>query len=154
MNKIILVGRLVRDPEPPRVFQTGNSLVEFTIAVDKRIKPKNADEATADFFRCKAWGKTGEIVTNYLKKGRQVAVEGRMESRKFVDKDGNNREGWDVSIDNLSLIGDRPRDGDSGESGGGPSYGAPAGSSATAPRASAPAAASVSEDDYDPFADN
>lgn len=148
MNKIILIGRLVRDPEQPRVFSTGNSVVEFSIAVDKKIKPKNEGEPTADFFRCKAWGKTGDYVSNYLGKGRLVAVEGRIESRKFVDKDGNNREAWDVSCDSVQGL-DRPRD----EQGGG----APREEGGYEPRASAPAPRPVNaapkEDEYDPFGD-
>ena len=137
LNKIVLIGRLVRDPEQPRTFASGTSVVDFTIAVDKKLKPKNDGEPTADFFRCKAWGKQGEYVSNYLGKGRLVAVEGRIESRKFVDKDGNNRESWEVSCDSVQGL-DRPRDDDGGAT-----------RTTTAPQAT-PA---PKEDEYDPFGD-
>ena len=136
LNRVILIGRMVRDPEL-RTTTTGKNVVEFSIAVDKRFKPRDANEPTADFFRVKAWDKTAEFVTNYLTKGRLVAVDGRLDTRKYVDKDGNNREAFEIVADSVQGL-DRPRD-----------DAAPgAGSSANAPRTSAPSA-----DEYDPFAD-
>jgi len=137
LNRITLVGRLVRDPEQ-RTTTTGTNVTEFTIAVDKKIKPKDANAPTADFFRCKAWGQQSDFIQNYAAKGRLVSVDGRMESRKYVDKDGNNREVWEVNADNVSLL-DRPRD-DAG--------GAPAAVGSRTSGGTAPAA-----DEYDPFAD-
>ena len=139
LNRIVLVGRLTRDPEL-RTTNSGTSVVEFSIAVDKRIKPKDANAPTADFFRVKAWGQSGEFISNYGSKGRLVSVDGRMESRKYTDKDGNNREVWEVVADQLSLL-DRPR-----EDGGG---------AAPAPRAAAAGSGGFapSADEYDPFAD-
>lgn len=142
MNKIILIGRLTRDPEEPKSFSSGTTVVEFSIAVDKRIKPKNEGEPTADFFRCKAWGKSGEFVTNYIGKGRLVAVEGRIESRKYVDKDGNNRESWDVTCESVQGL-DRPKDDGHGDGASAPRE--------SKPTPARPAADLKKEDEYDPF---
>jgi single-strand DNA-binding protein len=138
LNRINLIGRLVRDPEL-RTTTTGKNVVEFSIAVQKRLKPRDTNEPDADFFRVKAWNQTAEYVSNYLTKGRLVVVDGRMESRKFVDSSGANREVWEVVADNVSGL-DRPRD-----------DGAPAGASGASSR---PAGGSApSADEYDPFAD-
>jgi single-strand DNA-binding protein len=125
MNRVVLIGRLVRDPEL-RTTSTGKNVVEFTIAVDRRVK--NAD-TNADFFRVKAWGQTAEYVNNYLGKGRLVFVDGKLETRKFTDKEGHQRETFEVVADNVNSL-DRPKD-DSGKS---------------APTTNNP-------DNYDPFGD-
>lgn len=145
MNRIVLVGRLTRDPEL-RTTTTGKSFVNFSIAVNKRIKPTNPDERDADFFNIKAWDKTADYVSNYLGKGRLVSVEGRMESRKYTDKEGQNREIWEVVADQVNGL-DRPRD----DAPGNQSVGyAPRGESSAPARTSAPPA----EAEYDPFADD
>lgn len=106
LNRITLVGRLTRDPEL-RTTSTGKDVVEFSIAVNKRIKP--ADGADADFFRVKAWGQTASYVGEYIGRGRLVSVDGRLESRKYTDKDGNNREIVEIVADNVNAL-DRPRE--------------------------------------------
>lgn len=132
-----MVGRLVRDPEL-RTTNTGKSVVSFSIAVQKRIKPTNGDP-DADFFRVTAWGQTAEFVNNYLTKGRLVSIDGRLESRKWTDQTGNNRESVEIVADNVNGL-DKPRDDDGGGS--------------TAPRAASHAPQpSQNEPEYDPFAD-
>ena len=106
LNRIILIGRLTRDPEL-RTTSTGKDVVEFSIAVNKRIKPQ--DGADADFFRVKAWGQTAKYVSDYIGRGRLVAVDGRLESRKYTDKDGNSREIVEIVADNINGL-DRPKD--------------------------------------------
>ena len=139
INRVVLVGRLARDPEL-RTTQTGKSVCDFSIAVTKRIKPQDGSP-DADFFRIIAWERTADYVSSYLTKGRLVAVEGRLQSRKYQTSDGQNREVVEVVADNVQGL-DRPRD----DSGGG----APAGSGGG--QASAPAPADL--DEYDPFADS
>lgn len=136
INRVVLVGRLTRDPEL-RTTGTGKSVVSFSIAVTKKIKPSDGSP-DADFFSVTAWEKTAEYVSNYLSKGRLVAVDGRLQTRKYTGSDGVNREVVEVVADNVQGL-DRPKDGDSG--------GAPATATAavTTPAASA--------DEYDPFAD-
>jgi len=146
VNRVVLIGRLTRDPEL-RTTTTGKSVVEFSIAVTKRIKPQDPNQPDADFFRVKAWGQTAEYVSNYLTKGRLVAVDGRLESRKFQDQQGNNREIIEVVADNVNGL-DRPRDDQGG--------GAPAGAGAPAAAATGgrtSGSAAPSPDEYDPFAD-
>ncbi len=141
INRVVLVGRLTRDPEM-RTTTTGKSVASFSIAVDKRFKGAE-DGQTADFFRCSCWEKTAEFVANYLTKGRLVAVDGRLQSRKYTDRDGNAREIIEVVAESVQGL-DRPRD---DAAGGAPATAAVA---ATGPAdASAPA-----EDEYDPFADD
>jgi single-strand DNA-binding protein len=142
LNRVVLIGRLTRDPEI-RTTQTGKQVADFSLAVDKRIKPTDGS-ATADFFRVSAWGNTADFVANYLGKGRLVAVEGRLQSRSFTDRDGNKREVVEIVADNVQGL-DRPRDDQGGGSGGGGGY-----QRQTAAVASEPA---PSADDYDPFAD-
>jgi single-strand DNA-binding protein len=144
LNRVILIGRLTRDPEL-RTTNTGKNVVEFSIAVNKRFKPQDG-QPDADFFRVKAWGQTADYVSNYLTKGRLVSVDGRLETRKFTDKDGNNREVVEVVAENVQGL-DRPKDdaGGNASAGGGQSYGG--GSSRPA------ATAAPSADEYDPFAD-
>jgi len=135
INRVVLVGRLTRDPEL-RTTGTGKSVVSFSIAVTKKIKPTDGSP-DADFFSVTAWEKTAEYVSNYLSKGRLVAVDGRLQTRKYTGSDGVNREVVEVVADNVQGL-DRPKDGD-----------APAGAATTA-AVTTPAA---SADEYDPFAD-
>ena len=132
INRVVLIGRLTRDPEL-RTTSTGKNVVEFSIAVNKRIKPQEG--ADADFFRIKAWGQTADYVNNYISKGRLVGVDGRLETRKWIDQNGANRETIEIVADNVNAL-DRPR-----EEGGAPA--ASGGGRAAAPPS----------DEYDPFAD-
>ena len=87
MNKIILMGRLTRDPEV-RYTQTSNIMVtSFTLAVNRRFVAQG-QERQADFLPIVSWNKTAEFVAKYFKKGQQVAVIGRVETRNYDDKDG------------------------------------------------------------------
>lgn len=149
LNRIALVGRLTRDPEL-RTTTTGRNYATFAIAVQKRVKPQDPNERDADFFNVKVWGQTADYVSNYLTKGRLVAVDGRIESRRYTDQQGVQREVWEVTADNVSGL-DRPRD-DSGaaEGGGGgtrPAYGGGGGGAARSTNVA------PSEEEYDPFAE-
>ena len=136
INRVVLVGRLTRDPEL-RTTTTGKSVCGFGIAVTKRIKPQDGSP-DADFFSVTAWGQTAEYVSNYLHKGRLVAVDGRLQSRKYTANDGSNREVVEIVADNVQGL-DRPRD--DAEGGG-----------ARTP-VGATAAVAPSVDEYDPFAE-
>jgi single-strand DNA-binding protein len=139
LNRVVLIGRLVRDPEL-RTTTSGKSVVSFSIAVNKRVKAQDGTEA--DFFRVTAWGQTAEYVNTYLTKGRLVSVDGRLDTKKWTDKDGNNREGVEIVAENVSGL-DRPRDDEGGTT-------APRASSGRGSSAPTPTPAS---DEYDPFAD-
>ena len=114
VNRVVLTGRLVADPEL-RTTSTGKEIANFTIAVSKRMKPQDGSP-DADFFRCKAWGVTASYLCKYTVKGQLIAVDGRIETRKWTDKDGNNREAVEVVADSASAL-ERPRESDSGKSG-------------------------------------
>ena len=87
MNKVILMGRLTRDPEV-RYTQTNNTLVaSFSLAVNRRFA-RQGEERQADFINIVAWDKTGEFCNKYFKKGQQVGVVGRIQTRNYDDKDG------------------------------------------------------------------
>ena len=87
MNKVILMGRLTRDPEV-RYTQTSNTLVaSFTLAVNRRFV-RQGEERQADFINIVAWGKLGEFCSKYYKKGQQVAITGRIQTRTWDDDQG------------------------------------------------------------------
>lgn len=87
MNKVELLGRLTKDPEV-RYTTTNNTLVcTFTLAVNRK-NAKSDDKVKADFFNIVAWSKTGEFASKYFKKGQQIALIGRLETRNYEDKDG------------------------------------------------------------------
>ena len=103
MNKVILMGRLTRDPEV-RYTQTNNTLVaSFALAVNRRFV-RQGEERQADFFNIVAWGKQGEFCSKYFKKGQQVGVIGRLQTRNYDDKDGNKRYTMDVVGDNVQFL--------------------------------------------------
>jgi single-strand DNA-binding protein len=111
VNKIILIGRMVRDPDM-KYTSSGQGVVNASIAVDRFTKNDDG-EHDCDFFNLVAWRKQAEFMAEYLKKGRLVYVEGRMQSRKYIDKEGNPKQVWECVVDNVQGL-DRKKD--SGES--------------------------------------
>ncbi len=105
-NRVVLVGRVAREPDH-RTTATGKSVVELQIAVKKRMKPSDPSERDADFFRVKGFNSVADFVHGYVTKGRLIAVDGRLEARRFTDKDGNPREIIEIVADNLQAL-DRP----------------------------------------------
>ena len=112
LNKIILMGRLTRDPEL-RHTQTGTAVASFSLAVDRDFKDKATGDRTTDFIDVVAWRQTGEFVSRYFTKGRMAVVEGRLQMRDWTDKDGNKRRSAEVVADNV-YFGDSKRDGEGG----------------------------------------
>ena len=102
MNRVILIGRLTRDPEL-RYTQNGLAVAQMSLAVDRRFRRDNATQ-TADFFTLVAWDKLAEICGNNLTKGRRIGVEGRLQSRSYEAKDGTKRYVVEVVIDNLEFL--------------------------------------------------
>lgn len=99
LNKVIIMGRLTRDPELRRT-QGGTAVTSFTMAVDRDFKSQNGEKET-DFIDVVAWRNTGEFAAKYLAKGRMAAVEGRIQARDWQDKDGNRRKAVEVVADNV-----------------------------------------------------
>lgn len=103
MNKVILVGRLVRDPDIR--YSTGENtmcVARYTLAVDRRFKTK--DNVTADFISCVAFGKTGEFAEKYLKKGTKIAVVGRITTGSYMNKDGQKVYTTDVTVEEHEFV--------------------------------------------------
>ena len=89
MNKVVLMGRLTRDPDV-RYTQGDNSMciARYTLAVDRRFSRNNNDGQTADFISCVAFGRSGEFAEKYLHKGTKIAVSGRIQTGSYTNKDG------------------------------------------------------------------
>ncbi len=114
LNHIVIMGRLVRDPELRRTG-SGVAVASFRVAVDRDFVPKDGGERKADFIDCVAWRQTGEFVSKYFTKGRMIIVNGRLEMRDWTDKDGNKRTSAEIVADNV-YFGDSRRDSESGNS--------------------------------------
>lgn len=99
LNKIIIMGRLTRDPEM-RHTQTGTAVASLALACDRDFKPQNGEKET-DFVDVVVWGKTAEFAANYFTKGRMAIVEGRLQVRNWQDKDGNKRKATEVVADRM-----------------------------------------------------
>ena len=112
LNRIILMGRLARDPEL-RHTQSGTPVASFRLAVDRDFKDKNTGEKATDWIDVVAWRQTAEFVSRYFTKGRMAVVEGRLQMRDWTDKEGNKRTAAEVVADNV-YSGDSKRDGDGG----------------------------------------
>lgn len=101
MNVSAIVGRLTKEPELKQT-QSGAKVCEFTVAVN-RAYVKQGEERKADFFNCVAWRQQAEFVSKYFHKGGYIAVDGRMESRRYEDKNGVNHTVWELIADNVNF---------------------------------------------------
>ncbi len=115
LNRIVLIGRLTRDPEM-RYTPQGVPVASFSLAVDRPFANQQGERET-DFIDCVAWRKLGETVGNHLTKGRLVAVEGRLQVRSYEAQDGSKRRAAEVVCDSVRFL-DRPRDGQAPHDGG------------------------------------
>lgn len=100
-NTVILSGRLTADPEL-KTTQSGLSVTSFNIAVDRRVK--SGEEKKADFITIVAWRNTAEFITKYFRKGNLIGIEGSIQTRKYTDKDGNNRTAFEIVANNVQFI--------------------------------------------------
>lgn len=114
LNHITLMGRLTRDPELRRTG-SGVAVASFNIAVDRDFTDKSSGEKETDFIDCVAWRQTGEFVSKHFRKGRMIVVSGRLQVRKWKNKDGDNRYTTEVVADNC-YFGDSKKDTDTPDS--------------------------------------
>jgi len=98
MNKVILVGRLARDPEL-RTTSNGLPVCSFSVACDRRFV-KQGEERKADFINCIAWRQTGEGIAKFFQKGHRIALEGTLQTRSWQDNEGKTRYAMEVVVDN------------------------------------------------------
>mgnify|MGYP000294638842 CR=1 FL=1 len=101
MNNVTLAGRLTADPEL-HMTDSGTEYAGFTLAVDRKFKDRNGQKQT-DFIWCKAWSKTAVFLHTYFHKGDGVILDGRIETRRYEDKDGNNRTMFEVIANGLEF---------------------------------------------------
>ena len=124
VNKVILVGRLGRDPET-RFTGGGQAVANFSVATDETYKDKNGErQKRTEWHKIVVWGKQAEIAQQYLKKGSLVFIEGRIQSREWQDKEGQKRTSFEIVANNFRMLGGR---GDAAGGGGGAARGAGAG---------------------------
>ena len=117
LNKVILIGRLVADPQL-RYTQSGIAVTNFTLAVDRPFVSQDG-QREADFIDIVTWRKLAEVCANHLNKGRLVAVEGRLQIRSYDDQNGIRRKASEIVADNVRFL-DRAQDMGSAESADGP----------------------------------
>lgn len=105
LNHIAIHGRLTRDPEM-RQTQSGVSVCNFTVAVDRSFARQGEDRQT-DFFDVVVWRGLADMVGKYFTRGKEIVVTGEMQSRKWQDKDGNNRVSWEIQANSVDFCGSK-----------------------------------------------
>jgi len=122
VNKVILVGRLGRDPET-RYTGSGQAVANFSLATDETYKDKSGErQKRTEWHKIVVWGKQAEIAQQYLKKGSLVFVEGRIQSREWQDKEGQKRTSFEIVANNFRMLGGRA-DGAAAAAGAGAGHG-------------------------------
>ena len=114
-NHVVLVGRAGKDPEI-KYFDSGSVKATFSLAVDR---PSSKENRITDWFNVDAWGRLAEIMGEYLKKGRQVVVSGRIAERRYNDTAGNEKSWLSIVATDIKLIGSARQENDGGSFGGG-----------------------------------
>lgn len=110
-NKVILMGRLTRDIEL-RNIPSGQAVANFGLAINRKWKAKDgSDGEETTFVDCEAWGKTAEVMAEYLARGRPVLIEGRLKLDQWQDKDGGNRSKLGVVVDTFQFVDSKPDSG-------------------------------------------
>jgi len=132
-NKVILMGNLTRDPET-RTTPNGQSVTNFSLAVNRTWKGNDGQQQeSVSYIDCVAWGKAGEIISQYLQKGRPVLVSGRLDQRSW-EQDGNKRSKVEVIVEDFNFVGGGQ--GDGGNYGGGSSSASSSSSSSSSKKSS------------------
>jgi single-strand DNA-binding protein len=112
LNKAMIIGNLGRDPEM-RYTPSGQPVTQFTVAVNRNYKDGNGDwQEETEWFRIVAWGPLAERTAEYLRKGRKVYVEGRLQTRQWEDQSGQKRYTTELIANTVTPLDPRPRDGD------------------------------------------
>ena len=142
VNKVIIVGNLGRDPEI-RYMPSGDAIANIAVATSYKSKDRNSGEQKelTEWHRISFFGRLAEIVAQYLKKGSSVYVEGRLQTRKYTDKDGIERYATDIIAENMQMLGGRQGMGGGDSMGGGMDDGGYEPQQRPAPRQAPPAPA-------------
>jgi single-strand DNA-binding protein len=124
INKVVVVGRLVRDPELRQVG-SGTSLCKISIANGRNYTVNGERKEETSYFNCTAWGKQAEIINQYCRKGKQVAIEGRLQQNRWQGTDGKTMSAVDIVIEKLQMLGSASEGSGGSRSGGSSGGGQP-----------------------------
>ncbi len=141
INRVIITGNLTRDPEL-NTLQSGATVCDLRVAVNGRRKDQQSGDWVdkPNYFNVKVWGPQGENAAKYLAKGRQVAIDGRLDWREWEDQSGNKRQTIDIIADSVQFLGSREGGPSEGNSGAAPQPSVPVDTTDMAPVGAAPAA--------------
>lgn len=110
LNKVMLIGNLGKDPEV-RYTTSGQAVASFSLATSEKFKNKNGEtEERTEWHRVVLWGRLAEIAGEYLSKGKTVYIEGRLQTRKWTDRDGNERYTTEIVADRMLMLGNRQKE--------------------------------------------
>ena len=104
LNKVMLIGRLGKDPDV-RYTTNGDAVADISIATSEKFKKGDDYQEKTEWHKCVIWGQKAEFAKTYLKKGQLIYVEGKLQTRKWQDKDGNNRYSTEVQVFTLTTLG-------------------------------------------------
>jgi single-strand DNA-binding protein len=109
VNKVIILGRLGNDPDVRTLPNTGNTVANLSVATNEAWRNKDTGqmEERTEWHRCTCFGRTAEVVRDYLRKGSSVYIEGRLQTRKWQDQQGNDRYSTDIIVNELQMLGGR-----------------------------------------------
>ena len=142
---VAILGRLVADPTM-RQTTTGRNVASFRIACDRNVRRDANGQSQADFFDVVAWERNADFVCKYFQKGALIVIDGRLQTRQYQDKNGNNRTAFEIIANNINFAGSKASNGGAG------SYAAPASNAAPQHPAAVEAAPSYSAGSNDDFA--
>lgn len=120
INRVYLIGRLTRDPEMSVLAKSNTSVTKFSLANNRVFVTGGEKRDQTSFFNCIAWGKLGELISEYCKKGHRLAVEGRLQQRSWEDNSGNKRSTVEIVVENCQFL--SPKGTSSSDSYGADSY--------------------------------
>lgn len=103
INKVVLIGRLTKDPEL-KYTQNGSAVSNFSIANNRSYTVGGEKKEMTSFFNCIAWGKSGEVIVQYCKKGQRIAIEGRLQQRSWEDQSGGKRSVVEIVVENFQFL--------------------------------------------------
>ena len=106
LNRVVLIGRLTKDPELKSVG-SGSTLCKFSIANNRTYTTGGERREEVNFFNCTVWGKQAEILSQYARKGKQLAIEGRLQQRSWEGQDGKKMSAVDIVVENFQFLGSR-----------------------------------------------
>lgn len=125
INTVVLIGRLTKDPDYKTVGAKETSLANFTVAVNRSQGSGDFRKDVASFIPCVAWGKTADLVSQYMKKGNRIGIVGNIQQRSYDDKDGNKKYVVEVVVESVQFLESKSESGGSDQGGGSRESGSP-----------------------------